>query len=179
MFLYDDRFSENIKIYARGVNPSVSVSYNNTGITNGTNAMPQKQAHLPYKAFDNGAFRPPIIEGGLTQLLPQSRLNRNTTFSLSNKSNLRTAILNSTCDPPKKTIHKNLLKVQQKAALSRNPILVTALNPIIGYEKSASIAKKAYKEGRPVLDVAEQETDIPRAELEKLLDPAKLTEGGI
>ncbi len=66
-----------------------------------------------------------------------------------------------------------------KFALSRNPILVTALNPIIGYEKSALIAKKAYADGRAVLDVAEQETDIPRAELEKLLDPTKLTKGGI
>jgi len=66
-----------------------------------------------------------------------------------------------------------------KAALSRNPILVTALNPIIGYEKAAKIAKLAYAEGRPVLDVAEQETDISRAELETLLDPTKLTRGGI
>jgi len=63
--------------------------------------------------------------------------------------------------------------------LGRNPILVTALNPVIGYLKAAEIAKKAYKEGRAVVDVAEEETDIPRAELEKLLDPAKLTEGGL
>src|SRR3546814_16162963 len=35
-------------------------------------------------------------------------------------------------------------------ALGRNPILVTALNPIIGYEKAAAIAKRAYREGRPV-----------------------------
>ena len=68
---------------------------------------------------------------------------------------------------------------QLKVALGRNPILVTALNPIIGYFKAAEIAKKAYKEGRSVLDVAEEETDIPRKELEKLLDPAKLTEGGL
>ena len=68
---------------------------------------------------------------------------------------------------------------QLQLALGRNPILVTALNPIIGYAKAAEIAKKAYKEGRAVLDVAEQETDIPRAELEKLLDPAKLTRGGL
>jgi fumarate hydratase class II len=68
---------------------------------------------------------------------------------------------------------------QLKLVLGRNPILVTALNPIIGYLKAAEIAKKAYKEGRPVLDVAEEETDIPRKELEKLLDPAKLTEGGL
>ena len=70
-------------------------------------------------------------------------------------------------------------EAQLQKALSRNPILVTALNPIIGYLKAAEIAKLAYKEGRPVLDVAEQETDIPRAELEKLLNPAKLTQGGI
>jgi fumarate hydratase class II len=63
--------------------------------------------------------------------------------------------------------------------LSRNPILVTALNPIIGYEKAAEIAKRAYAEGRPLLDVAEEMTDLDRKELERLLDPAKLTEGGI
>jgi len=39
-------------------------------------------------------------------------------------------------------------------ALEQNPILVTALNPVIGYEKGAAIAKKAYAEGRSVLDVA-------------------------
>ena len=68
---------------------------------------------------------------------------------------------------------------QLQKALARNPILVTALNPIIGYAKAADIAKKAYKEGRPVLDVAEDETDIPRGELEVLLDPMKLTLGGL
>jgi fumarate hydratase class II len=64
-------------------------------------------------------------------------------------------------------------------ALHRNPILVTALNPIIGYSKAAEIAKKAYKEGRPVVDVAEEETDLNRDELLSLLDPAKLTHGGL
>ena len=64
-------------------------------------------------------------------------------------------------------------------ALDRNPILVTALNPVIGYEKGASIAKKAYAEGRPILEMAEKMTDLPRAELQKLLDPAELTKGGI
>ena len=64
-------------------------------------------------------------------------------------------------------------------ALHRNPILVTALNPIIGYAKAAEIAKKAYKEGRPVVDVAEEETELSREELLSLLDPAKLTHGGL
>ncbi|WP_163835095.1 class II fumarate hydratase [Spartinivicinus ruber] len=66
-----------------------------------------------------------------------------------------------------------------KEPLAKNPILVTALNPIIGYLKAAEIAKKAYQESRPIIDVAEESTDLSREELMKLLDPAKLTEGGI
>ena len=59
--------------------------------------------------------------------------------------------------------------------LGRNPILVTALNPVIGYDRAARIAKLAYASGRPVLDVAEEESDLDRVELEKLLDAARLT----
>ncbi|MTI15150.1 class II fumarate hydratase [Sansalvadorimonas verongulae] len=62
-----------------------------------------------------------------------------------------------------------------KHALARNPVLVTALNPIIGYLKAAEIAKQAYKEGRPVLEVALENTELSRDQLEALLDPAKLT----
>ncbi len=65
------------------------------------------------------------------------------------------------------------------AALDRNPILVTALNPIIGYEKAAAIAKRAYEDGRPVFDVALEDSGLPAARLRKLLDPAALTRGGI
>jgi len=70
-------------------------------------------------------------------------------------------------------------KKNLEVSLSKNPILVTALNPIIGYEKSAFIAKKAYKENRPIIDVAAEETDIPKAKLAKLLDPSKLAKGGV
>jgi fumarate hydratase class II len=62
-----------------------------------------------------------------------------------------------------------------KKNLARNPILVTALNPVIGYEKAAHIAHLAYDSGRAVLDVAMEETGMSEAELEKLLDPLKLT----
>jgi fumarate hydratase class II len=65
-----------------------------------------------------------------------------------------------------------------KQALDRNPILVTALNNVIGYEAGAAIAKKAYAEGRAVIDVAEEMTDLSREELQMLLDPEKLTRGG-
>jgi fumarate hydratase, class II len=64
-------------------------------------------------------------------------------------------------------------------AVARNPILVTALNPVIGYEKGAAIAKKAYAEGRPILDVAAEMTDLSVEELRRLLDPKALTRGGI
>lgn len=66
-----------------------------------------------------------------------------------------------------------------KDALDRNPILVTALNPVIGYEKGAAIAKKAYAEGKPILEVAAKNTDLPPDELKRLLDPADLAKGGI
>jgi fumarate hydratase class II len=65
------------------------------------------------------------------------------------------------------------------ASLSRNPILVTALNPVIGYELAAKIAKRAYAEGRPVLEVAVEMTSLPEAKLRKLLDPKAMTKGGI
>ena len=73
-----------------------------------------------------------------------------------------------------KVNHKNL-----ELSLSKNPILVTALNPIIGYEKAAAIAKKAYKENRPIIEVAAEETDLTKSKLKKLLDPSKLAKGGI
>lgn len=64
-------------------------------------------------------------------------------------------------------------------ALARNPILVTALNPVIGYAKGAEIAKRAYAEGRPLIDVAEEVSGLPRAQLIELLDPRALTRGGL
>jgi fumarate hydratase class II len=64
-------------------------------------------------------------------------------------------------------------------ALSANPILVTALNPVIGYELGAKIAKTAYAQKRPVLEVAKELCDLDEDELRKLLDPARLTRGGI
>lgn len=65
------------------------------------------------------------------------------------------------------------------AVLSRNPILVTALNPRLGYEAAAEIAKAAYSEGRSVREVAAERTSLPAEELARLLDPKRLTEGGL
>ncbi len=56
---------------------------------------------------------------------------------------------------------------------SRNPMLVTALNPVIGYDKAAAIAKKAYAEGRPIIEVAGEMTDLGEQRLAQLLDPLR------
>ncbi|MEE9552217.1 MAG: class II fumarate hydratase [Gammaproteobacteria bacterium] len=68
---------------------------------------------------------------------------------------------------------------QMNMALERNPILVTALNAVIGYEKGAQIAKTAYAEGRSVKEVAKEMTDLSDKDLDRLLDPAALTKGGV
>ncbi len=66
-----------------------------------------------------------------------------------------------------------------RRALDRNPILVTSLNPVVGYEKGAAMAKQAYKEGRPILEVAREATGMSEADLKRYLDPLELTKGGI
>ncbi len=63
--------------------------------------------------------------------------------------------------------------------VERNPILVTALNPVIGYDRAGQIAKRAYAEGRRIKEVAAEMTDLSPEELDRLLDPRQMTEGGI
>ena len=65
------------------------------------------------------------------------------------------------------------------ADVDKNPILVTALNPIIGYELGAKVAKTAYKENRAVKEVAKELTDLSEQELSAYLDPSKMTLGGV
>ncbi|MBV0932615.1 class II fumarate hydratase [Marinobacterium weihaiense] len=62
-----------------------------------------------------------------------------------------------------------------EATLARNPVLVTALNRVIGYERAAALAKQAYAECRPIVDVVVEQTDLARDEVERLLDPRHLT----
>ena len=70
----------------------------------------------------------------------------------------------------------NAGNLEQK--LAANPIMVTALNPLVGYEIGAKIAKRVYETGEAVIDVALDMTDLDRATLERVLDPAELTKGG-
>jgi len=69
-------------------------------------------------------------------------------------------------------------KDQIEQMVGKNPILVTALNPLIGYDKAAQIAKTAFAEDRAVLDVAREMTDLSDKELENALNPMNMTKGG-
>ena len=93
--------------------------------------------------------------------------------SISLMSNSMTLLGNKTI----KTFKVNKKNIIE--SLGMNPILVTALNREIGYEKAAHIAKKAYKEKKSIIDVAHEETGVPIARLKVLLDPRKLTKGGV
>jgi len=64
-------------------------------------------------------------------------------------------------------------------SLARNPMLLTALAPRIGYDRAAAIAKRASSESRSILDIAVEETGLPRDELAALLDPARLARGEV
>ena len=98
-------------------------------------------------------------------------------YNLLKSINLLSGAMNVLATKAIKTFKVN--KKNLETSLSRNPILVTALNPIIGYEKADEIAKKAYKLGKPIIEVASEETDLTEAQLKKLLNPSKLTKGGI
>ena len=63
--------------------------------------------------------------------------------------------------------------------LSRNPILVTALNPIIGYNNGAKVAKKALAEGKSVKEVVLELGLMSEEELDSALNAYSMTEGGI
>jgi fumarate hydratase class II len=102
----------------------------------------------------------PVIAYNIVQ---STSIISNTAISLSKKSIL--------------DFHVNKSNIEN--SVNSNPILVTALNRIIGYEKGAYIAKKAYKLGLPIIDVAIKETDLSKKELQRILDPLDLTKGGI
>jgi fumarate hydratase class II len=90
------------------------------------------------------------------------------------------SILSNACENFAKN-SVDLLEVNEKNVnekVSKNPILVTALNPIIGYDLAAKIAKKSYAEDRPLLEVAKEMCDVSEEELKKALDPMTMTKGG-
>jgi fumarate hydratase class II len=66
-----------------------------------------------------------------------------------------------------------------RAYVEISPSMATALNPLIGYDKAAEIAKRAFKERRPVRELAGEMTSLSPQEIDKALDPRRQTEPGL
>ena len=81
--------------------------------------------------------------------------------------------------PTRRSRASRCARTGSRQALDRNPILVTALNPVIGYEKGAATAKQAYKEGRAILDVALETTGSLAQGAHGAARSRALTKGGI
>jgi fumarate hydratase class II len=60
-----------------------------------------------------------------------------------------------------------------------SPSMATALNPLIGYDKAAEIAKRSFKERRSVRELAAEMTQLSKAEIDQALDPARQTQPGL
>lgn len=64
------------------------------------------------------------------------------------------------------------------AAVERSLMLATPLAPVVGYDKAAEVAKRAFAEGKTIREVASAMLDLPAAELDRLLDPARMVRPG-
>lgn len=63
-----------------------------------------------------------------------------------------------------------------RANIEASPAMATALNPLIGYDRAAEIAKRAHEERRPVRELAGEMTSLSPSEIDKALDPRRQTE---
>jgi aspartate ammonia-lyase len=61
----------------------------------------------------------------------------------------------------------------------RSPALATALNPVIGYARATEIVKKSLATGKTIPEVCLEEGVLNREELERILDPRRMTRPGV
>jgi len=53
--------------------------------------------------------------------------------------------------------------------------IVTALNPVLGYEKATELAAEAYKTNKGILEIIREKKILTEQQIKELLDPVKLT----
>jgi fumarate hydratase class II len=63
-----------------------------------------------------------------------------------------------------------------EASVEKSLSMVTSLNPYIGYEKAAALAKEAFRTGKTIRQLCEEQKILPEEELKKALDPWSMTE---
>ena len=153
-----DRICEAISTYARGVNPSISVEYNNTSCANG-------QAYLPYRIMDKGAFRPPIISQD--KLLPLSRLPRNVTSIYTQKKNIHHTKRIETPQDDYRSIKQNTIKacIRPTASFKIEKPIEVPYRDITNSVKD-SVIKTSANSGLRTMDITTQEVKIPTKEID-------------
>jgi len=165
----DGRTSEAIQVYARGVNPFVSVSYDNVGNNGGRTyggiiEGGGRSAKLPHRIMQDGAFRPPVL---LQQdLLPLSRLPRNLTNAFSNAGFTDFSRKLRTCGTAENTkeVKKNTIKTSVRpTAVYR--IEKQAEKPFeIKYAIQPSI-KNSVSSGVRTMDITQRNWGAPTKEI--------------
>ena len=164
-----NRACEAINVYARGINPFVSVSYSNEGNnggqrTSGLTIGGQVQAKLPYTVIKDGAFRPPVLLQEDT--VPLSRLPRVWTTAYTNPAFPDFSKKMKTCGTDKDT--KEV----------RNDVIKTFIRPTAVYQMETPIAEpfevkyviqptinRSVTSGLRSLDYSSQEVKIPTKEI--------------
>jgi len=136
--------------------------------------IPEAVAMVAAQVVGNDAA---IVIGGLSGNFQLNVMLPLVAFNLTDSLELLTAAARALADQAISGMAVNRARMEE--ALQRNPMLVTALNPLIGYEAGAAIAKRAYAEGRPIAEVAAEMTGIDGERLRALLDPRGLTRGGL
>jgi aspartate ammonia-lyase len=66
-------------------------------------------------------------------------------------------------------------RATQDTNIERTVGIVTALNPVIGYEKATELAKEAYTSGKGILEVIREQGVLTEEQIEEILDPGNLT----
>jgi len=132
-----DRIAECINVYARGVNPMVSVSYDNYGNNGGATGSARRQGvKLPYKPE---VFRPPVFRQ--EDLLPLSRMPRNFTYSITSNPELPNIVQHMGCNETKYSTTDDRLRVEALPSYRRN---IETVQPVSG--RQAVHAEKATYE---------------------------------
>ncbi|MFP6766817.1 MAG: aspartate ammonia-lyase, partial [Planctomycetaceae bacterium] len=63
-----------------------------------------------------------------------------------------------------------------EAAVEKSLSMCTSLNPLIGYEKAAALAKEAFKTGKTIRELCLEKEILPEETLAEALDPMRMTE---
>ena len=163
-----DRTCEAISVYARGVNPMVSVSYNNSG---------GGQAYLPHRIMDKGAFRPPLRPA--ESLYPLSRLPRGRTSLVLNKGQADYSKKLRVPGKEERNIIVNKIHTQVRPSKSFRIDKVHKLQSVDKFVNDDRILVSG-ESGIRTLDILNRNVQVPTYNItSKLTAPVNVNESGV